>query len=70
MVRDVTMQQWVSLRQWYDWHGKGWRKQLWLAWQNGNYGNIPTDIAADLQHLRNTKGPSWLARVKTSDLGE
>lgn len=43
---------------------KTWRYDLCVAWMQGNYRTFGwDDMAGELQQIRNTLGPSWLARV-------
>lgn len=47
-------------------NGRTWKSKLRQAWYDGNYGDHGIeqygDMAALLQQVRNTFGPSWLIR--------
>lgn len=42
-------------------HGRLWKSRMRLAWENG-------EANEHLQAIRNTLGPSWLAKVDTTSL--
>lgn len=67
MVRQLTEAERIALRRWAATYGRSWRKDLWHAWQTGNYG-CRQDVAAELQTLRNTMGPSWLYKVSLKEV--
>jgi hypothetical protein len=44
---------------------RGWKAELRKAWDTGAYyRSLHSDHVALLQHLRNSRGPRWLARFK------
>jgi hypothetical protein len=47
-------------------HGRNWKSALREAWMTGNYEGIEPygNTAAYLQQIRNTFGPSWLAKFR------
>lgn len=45
-------------------HGRRWREALHSCWETGRYYSFtPTDERATLQSIRNTLGPSGLAKL-------
>ena len=43
--------------------GNKWKEHLMERWLNGSYR--PEDDIPQLQRIRNTLGPSWLAKLPT-----
>jgi hypothetical protein len=65
-----TAEQIQALKAYAKVHGRNWKSALRQSWYDGNYTGVEPygDIAALLQQVRNTFGPSWLVRfVITSD---
>lgn len=59
--RTPTTQQIEALEQFAAIHGRNWKTVLGNAWMNGNYNGFEKDWL--LQQVRNTFGPSWLAKL-------
>ncbi len=47
-----------ALQQWAHRHGRRWKMHLRDAWTTGDYGTF--ELSAELQQIRNEKGPAWL----------
>jgi hypothetical protein len=58
---DLTADQWIVLRRFAGENGRRWKAALLTAWMNGG-------TSGELQRLRNTHGPSWLARFRLPKL--
>lgn len=56
-VHNLTEDQAVAVRAFAEKHGKKWKHQLSMAW-------IKAAAGPELQQVRNTLGPKWLAEVK------
>jgi hypothetical protein len=58
----LTVQQQNAIEQFICRSGRCWKDALRECWMTGRY---PSECdSASLQQIRNTLGPSWLARVK------
>jgi hypothetical protein len=62
MNAQLTQQQIWALQQFARVHGRTWKSALRARWERGNW--LSDEYASDLQTLRNTHGPSWLARFR------
>jgi len=58
---ELTEQQDEALQSYAEWCGEGWKVQLSYDWMNAG-SNYPGEWC-ELQRLRNTHGPSWLASL-------
>ncbi len=52
----------LTLQAWARSNGRTWKQALRAAWESGNYQGFAA--YPYLQQVRNTFGPSWLARFK------
>lgn len=57
--------------------GRRWKSELSAMWASGDYGVLEgmndrgdCDLVGTLQEIRNSRGPSWLARVSLKDVDE
>tara|TARA_R110000824_G_scaffold107488_2_gene253810 strand:+ start:2192 stop:2389 length:198 start_codon:yes stop_codon:yes gene_type:complete len=63
----MTEGQKTALRAAYARHGRKTKDVIYAAWMSGNYRNGRLqEFSADLQQLRNTKGPSYLNNLNLS----
>jgi hypothetical protein len=51
-----------ALKEWAKLHGRNWKAPLRDAWMDGDYHGFENSHL--LQQVRNTFGPSWLARFR------
>lgn len=56
----------LALLDWRTRHGRCWKVPLWTAWLNGTDARAPH--GASLRAIRNQFGPTWLDKLRTSDL--
>lgn len=57
----LTQEQSVALDSFKKAYGKQWKQSLSNCWMNSAYPKVSRNEAAELQKLRNTHGPQWLA---------
>jgi hypothetical protein len=43
--------------------GRNWKSVVLRAWATGSYGEL-ADHSPELRTIRNTRGPTWLLRVR------
>lgn len=61
----VTENERAALAAFQKMHGNGWKAQLRKSWMFAEYPTALSDWAgAQLQQIRNTRGPSWLASYR------
>lgn len=60
MIQPLTTEEHAALTAYALAHGENWKDELLADWMNGR-------AQGTLQHLRNMRGPSWLADYSLAD---
>jgi hypothetical protein len=58
----LTKEQFEAIVAWANIYGRTWKRELSLAWFNGDYGYGNREISGYLQQIRNDLGPEWLVK--------
>lgn len=61
----LTPEQLEALQAWRSVYGRGWKAEVRLAWETGDYHQ--SRHASALQQLRNELGPRWLIAYSPGD---
>ena len=69
-VMDISREQGIALLVYRDANGKQWKSKLSMDWMRAGYPSVSSGHGAALQQIRNTYGPSWLAKVTNANLDE
>lgn len=62
-VKTPTVAQLIALRAYADEHGRTWKRDLNTDWQYAR-AQVNGEHSPELQQVRNTLGPSWLAKFR------